>query len=106
MTAGGVDSVGGTSVPNRLGQHAGFDPSLEGLRKKKSQTKAVNLQVDSRIVDAFLAFVDDNDLAKGATVGRSMQEFLERHGVPIPGLSSPTLFQTQTEASSGPMAEH
>lgn len=102
MTAGGVESAGGVSGSNHFGPPAGFDPSLEALRKKKAATKAVNLQVDGRIVDTFWAFVDDNDLSKGAAVGRSMQEFLERHGVPIPGVSDPRSFQQRNGAGSGP----
>ncbi|WP_457180805.1 hypothetical protein [Mycobacteroides abscessus] len=105
MTAGGVDSAGGASVNNQAGSSHGFDPSLEGLRRKKAKTKAVNLQVDERIVDTFLAFVDDNDLAKGATAGRAMQQFLERHGAPVPGVSDPTMFPERNGASLGPTTD-
>ncbi|SLH40982.1 hypothetical protein [Mycobacteroides abscessus] len=63
------------------------DPALETLRRRKLEKKGLNVQMDARIVNAFLEFSDVYGLQKGDLTGLALQEFLEHRGVVIPGLT-------------------
>lgn len=77
------------AVPHRneVADRVANDPVMERLRSKKIKRVGLNVHVDARVHQAFQAFVDEFDVPKGDLASTALQEFLERRGVHIPGVT-------------------